>query len=154
MTSLSEHVKKITSEIGEPMAPAANYQPLHKQGNLIFISGQLPFKEGHLEYKGKVGEEVSEEEGVLSARLCAVNILAQLEKYFGDQDVSKFTCVKLTGFVNAKSTFTNQPEVVNGASDLMIEVFGDKGQHARAAVGVDSLPRGVSVEVEAIFSLD
>ena len=121
-------------------------------GNLIFISGQLSVDtEGKL-IKGKLGNELNLEQGYESAKFCALNLIAQLKKICGSLDKIK-SCVKITGYVNSTDDFTNQPKVINGASDIISKVFGDKGKHTLAAVSVNSLPLGASVEVEGIFEL-
>ncbi len=121
-------------------------------GNLIFISGQLSVDtEGKL-IKGKLGNELNLEQGYVSAKFCALNLIAQLKKICGSLDKIK-SCVKITGYVNSTDDFTDQPKVINGASDIISKVFGDKGKHTRAAVSVNSLPLGASVEVEGIFEL-
>ena len=133
-------------------APAANYVPFVVQGDMLYISGQLPMTGGKVVHGGQLGGGVSIEDGAAAARLCALNILAQARAAVGDLDrVTRV--VKLTGFVNCTADFTDQPKVVNGASDLMVEVFGDVGRHARAAVGNVSLPLGAAVEVEAILAI-
>jgi enamine deaminase RidA (YjgF/YER057c/UK114 family) len=134
-------------------APAANYVPFVKVGSLVFISGQLPSSQGELKYKGKLGNTISIEEGQAAARLCALNILAQL-KAACEGDLNRvLRCIRLGGFINSTDTFQDHPKVMNGASDLMVEVFGEKGRHARAAVGVNALPFGVAVEVDALFEV-
>jgi enamine deaminase RidA (YjgF/YER057c/UK114 family) len=135
-------------------APIANYVPWVKTGSLIFTSGQLTMGPGKtLEYVGKVGRDISVEDGRRAARLAAINVLAVLNSAL-DGDLDRVTrVVKLTGFVNAEPEFTQHPEVINGASDLFVEVFGEAGRHARAAVGAGSLPRNVAVEIEAIFEI-
>jgi enamine deaminase RidA (YjgF/YER057c/UK114 family) len=136
-----------------PMKPVANYVPWVKTGNLIFISGQGAMVDGKVQYQGKLGDSVSIEEGIASARLTAINILAQLrEACNGDLDrVTRI--VKLTGFVSAIPDFIDHPKIINGASDLVAEVFGDKGRHARSAVGVPSLPLNFSVEIDAVVEI-
>ena len=130
----------------------ANYKPFIIFEKLIFISGQLPLNhEGKL-IKGKIGKDLNLEQGQESAKLCALNLLAQLKKITGSLDKVK-SCVKLTGYVNSTDNFVDQPKVINGASDLISQIFGDKGKHTRAAVSVNSLPLGASVEVEGIFEL-
>lgn len=132
--------------------PVASYVSAVIEGNLVYISGQLPVKDGQM-IKGHLGHGVSLEEGQQAAQLCALNILAQLSAAL-DGDLSRVArCVKLTGFVASTPDFTDHPKVINGASDLMLQVMGDAGKHARAAVGVASLPLGAAVEVEAIFAL-
>ena len=134
-------------------APVANYVPYTVSGNLVVVSGQVTLRGGKAEYVGKLGREISVEDGQMAARLCALNILTHLKSACGgDLDRVK-RVLRLGGFVNSTPDFTQMPQVVNGASDLMVEVFGDAGRHARAAVGVASLPLGVAVEVEAMFEI-
>jgi len=133
-------------------APAANYVPYRQAGDLVFVSGQISMDGGGLK-TGKVGAEVSIEEAQASARLCGLALISQLRAACGGDLDRVQGVVKLTGFVNAVPDFTDHPEVVNGCSDLMVEVFGDRGRHARAAVGCGSLPRGVQVEIEGIFQI-
>ena len=140
-------------ELPKAVAPAANYVPARKSGSLIYIAGQVPTAGGKDQYVGKVGQDVSIEDAQKAARLCAINILAQLRAALGGSLDGVAGCVRLGGFVNATPEFGDHPKVINGASDLMVEVFGDAGRHARAAVGCNSLPRNVAVEVDAIFEL-
>jgi len=145
-------------ELGIPLpaaaTPAANYVPTVRTGNLVFVAGQVTLKDGKLEYVGKLGREFSVEEGQKAARLCALNVLAHL-KNACDGDLDRVRrCVRVGGFVNAVPEFGDHPKVINGASDLFVEVFGEAGKHARAAVGVGSLPFGVAVEVEAVFEVE
>ena len=136
-----------------PIAPVANYVPFIKTGNQIFISGQLPIENGEIKFVGKLGENISIEDGQKAARICAINLLANL-KIACDGNLDRVVrCVKLGIFVNAVPNFTDHPVVANGASDLMVEVLGDAGKHARFAMGAGSLPRGVAVEVDAIFEV-
>ena len=139
-------------ELPEAAAPAANYVPTVRSGNMLYVSGQVPVWNGGFRHVGKLGADISVEEGQTCARLCGLNVIAQARAALGDLDrVARV--VKLVGFVNCTPEFGDQPKVVNGASDLMAEVFGDKGKHARSAVGVASLPFGVAVEVEAILEI-
>lgn len=134
-------------------APIANYVPAVLAGNMLYVSGQLPLKDGQLMLAGLVGDTVSVDQATEAARLCALNLIAQAKLALnGDLDRVK-RVVKLTGFVAAEPAFTQHPQVVNGASDLMVAVFGDAGRHARAAVGCSSLPRGAPVEVDAVFEV-
>ena len=151
-------INKRLTELGimlpTPSKPVANYVPWVRTGNLVFISGQGAVKDGKIEYTGKVGDTLSIEDAVASARLTAINVLAQLrDACGGDLDRVK-RIVKLLGFVNCSPTFGEQPKVINGASDLMVEVFGEKGRHARSAVGAPALPFNLSVEVEAIVEIE
>ena len=140
-------------ELPKPAAPAANYIPFVITGNLIFVSGQITMLNGDLQYQGTVGDNLSVEDGYQAARICAINLIAQVkEACFGDLD-RVTQVVKLGGFVNCTPDFTHQPKVINGASDLIAEAFGDNGKHARFAVGATSLPLGVAVEVDGIFEI-
>ena len=137
-------------EIPVAAAPVANYVGFVRTGNLVFVSGQVPIKDGQFLYQGKVGANITLEEAQQAATLCAINIISQLKDACGgDLDKVK-RIVKLGGFVNSTPEFTDQPKVINGASDLMVEVFGDAGKHARAAVSAGSLPLGVAVEIDAV----
>jgi enamine deaminase RidA (YjgF/YER057c/UK114 family) len=150
---IDARLKELGIELPTPPAPVASYVPFVVSGMLVFVSGQVTLEAGALKYVGTVGKELSLEDGKAAARLCAINVLAQLKAACGgDLDKVK-RCVKVGAFVNAVPGFTQHPEVANGASDLFVEIFGDAGRHARAAVGAGSLPRNVAVEVEAIFEL-
>lgn len=141
-------------EIPEAASPVANYVPYVTVGNLVFVSGQITLDSGTLRYQGKVGDDISLEEGQAAARLCGLNLIAQVRKACnGDLDRVK-RVLKLGGFVNGAPDFVSQPQVINGASDLMVEVFGDAGRHARSAVGATSLPLGVAVEIDGIFEIE
>jgi enamine deaminase RidA (YjgF/YER057c/UK114 family) len=133
--------------------PVGSYVATKIIGNLLFISGQISINENGELIKGKVGKDLDTEAGYNAAKRCALSIVAQVKKACND-DLSKIkSCVKLTGFVNSTDNFTDQPKVINGASDLIASIFGDAGMHTRAAVSTNSLPLGVSVEVDAIFEL-
>jgi len=149
---IDARLKELGIALPKAAAPAANYVPFVVTGNLVFVSGQLPFENGELKHKGIVGSSVSVEDAVKAARLCALNLIAQVKAAVGDLDMVA-RVVKLNGFVASTASFTEQPKVVNGASDLMVEVFGDLGKHARAAVGVAALPLGVAVEVDGVFEI-
>lgn len=136
-----------------PVAPQANYVPVVRTGNLLFIAGQIPIGPNGIEYVGKVGAEFSVEDGAACARLCAINILAQTKSAIGDLD-KVVRVVKLTGMINSTPEFIQQSQVVNGCSDFIVDVFGDKGRHARTSVSVASLPFGVAVEVEAVIEVE
>ena len=136
-----------------PGAPAGSYVPFVTVGNLVFLSGQVARESGQVKYAGKVGRDLTIEQGQDAARLCASNLIAQLKvACLGDLDRVE-RCVRLSGFVNCLPDFVEQPKVINGASDWMIKIFGERGQHARTAVGVSSLPLDSAVEVEGIFQL-
>ncbi|WP_299399329.1 RidA family protein [Pelagibius sp.] len=140
-------------DVPEAATPVANYVGFVQTGNLVFVSGQVTLKDGSPQYLGKLGDSISLEDGQAAARLCAINIIAQVKAACGGDLDRVQRVVKLTGFVNSTPDFTDQPKVVNGASDLMVEVFGDKGRHARAAVSAGALPIGVAVEVEAVVEI-
>ncbi|AMN42467.1 RidA family protein [Rhodoplanes sp. Z2-YC6860] len=148
-------VEKRLAELGivlpEPVAPVANYVPFVRTGNFMVVSGQLCLDaEGKLVAKGQLGGGVSIDDGIKAARACAINVLAQLKAALGDLDKIA-RVVRLGGFINSAPGFPDGPKVMNGASDLMVAVFGDKGRHARTTVGVAALPLDAAVEVEAAF---
>ncbi len=154
MNSIDEKLKTLGIVLPTPMKPVANYVPWVKSGNMVYISGQGAVVEGKVQYPGKLGDTVSLEEGAQSAKFTCINVLAQLREA-ADGDLSKVKrIVKLVGFVASTPEFADHPKVINGASDLMVEVFGEKGRHARSAVGVPSLPMNLSVEIEAIVELE
>ena len=139
-------------ELPSPAAPAANYVPYVVSGNQLFISGQLPMGADGLEHVGKLGDDLSVGEGKAAAKLCAINLLAQAKAATGDlEKVARL--VKIVGFVNSTADFTQQPQVINGASDFLVQAMGDKGRHARSAVSAASLPFGAAVEIEAVFEI-
>ena len=148
-----DKLKKLNITLPEAKAPVGNYVATKISGKLLFVSGQISINENGQLIKGKVGKDLNTEEGYNAAQRCALSIIAQVKKAC-DNDLSKVnSCIKLTGFVNSTDNFTEQPKVINGASDLIASIFGDFGMHARAAVSTNSLPLGVSVEVDAIFEL-
>ena len=153
MSKIEEKLASLGITIPQAAAPVANYVGFVKTGNQVVISGQLPLENGELKYVGKVGSQISAEDAKKAARLCAINLISQVKSACGGNLDKVARCVKLGVFVNAEASFTDHPAVANGASDLMVEVFGDAGKHARAAVGSGSLPRGVAVEVDAIFEI-
>ncbi len=140
-------------DLPQASAPAANYVPYVVSGNLVFVAGQVPFVGGELRHQGRLGETTDVEQGQAAARVCGLNIIAQLKAACGGDLDRVVRCLKLGGFVNSTADFGDQPKVINGASDLMVEVFEDKGKHARFAVSAASLPFGVAVEVDAIFEI-
>ena len=148
--------KKLASlgiNLPSPAGPVANYVPFVRSGNLLVVSGQLCFgTEGKLVAKGQLGGGVSIEDGQKAARACAVNLLAQIKGALGDLD-KVIRVVRLGGFINSTPGFTDGPKVMNGASDLMVEVFGDKGRHARTTVGVAAFPADAAIEVEGLFEI-
>ena len=140
-------------ELPEPGVPLANYVPFAVSGNLVFIAGHLCLWNGARRFVGKLGDGISIADGQQAARLCALNILAHLRVACGGDLDRVRRCLRLGGFVNCTQEFTDMPQVVNGASDLMVEVFGDAGRHARSAVGMGSLPAGIPVEIEMILEV-
>jgi enamine deaminase RidA (YjgF/YER057c/UK114 family) len=151
--SIEEKIKKLNIELPEPKEPVGSYVASRIVGNLLFISGQISIDEKGVLIKGKLGEDLSTDDGYKAAKRCALSIVAHA-KSACNNDLSKIkSCVKLTGYVNSIGTFTEQPKVINGASELITSIFGDDGMHARAAVSTNSLPLGVAVEVDAIFEI-
>jgi enamine deaminase RidA (YjgF/YER057c/UK114 family) len=152
--SFEQDLAKRGIEIPNLTPPVANYVPWTRSGHQVFVSGQVSLKDGKLHHAGIVGDLVSLEDGQRSARMAALNVVAYIRDACSG-DLSRVKRVlKVNGFVAATARFTDHPKVVNGASDLFVEVFGDLGRHARAAVGVSSLPLGASVEIEAIVEID
>jgi len=149
-----DNIKKLKINLPKAPDPVGSYVATKIKGNLIYVSGQISMdSEGNL-IKGKLGKDLNTDQGYKAAERCALSIIAQVKKACSD-DLSKIkSCIKLTGFVNSSENFIEQPKVINGASDTITKVFGDKGKHTRAAVSVNSLPLGVAVEVDAIFELD
>ena len=149
-----DNIKKLNIELPEPKGPVGAYIATKFSGNLLFISGQISINEKGVLIKGKLGQDLTTEEGYNAAKRCALSIISQA-KYACGNDLSKIkSCVKLTGYVNSTNTFTEQPKVINGASELISAIFGDLGAHTRAAVSTNSLPLGVAVEVDAIFEVN
>jgi enamine deaminase RidA (YjgF/YER057c/UK114 family) len=147
-------IKELNIELPEAKAPVGSYVATKIAGNLLYVSGQISINSKGELIKGKVGKDLTTEEAYKAAERCGLSIVAQVKKAC-DEDLSKIkSCVKLTGFVNSTEDYTEQPKVINGASDLIASIFGDAGMHTRAAVSTNSLPLGVSVEVDAIFELN
>ena len=140
-------------ELPSAVTPVANYVPAVRTGNLVFLSGHGPFKEDGSLITGKVGADLSTEQGYEAARRIAIGLLGSLKAEIGDLDKVK-RLVKLLGLVNCTSEFADQPKVINGASDLLVDVFGDKGKHARSAVGMNALPMNIAVEIEMIVEIE
>lgn len=150
---IAARLRELGIDLPTPAAPAANYVPFTRIGNTVFVAGQICILNGEITCIGRLGDNVSKDAGYQAARVCGLNLIAQAGAAVGG-DLDRIVRVaKLGGFVNCTPDFTAHPEVVNGASDLMVEVFGDAGKHARFAVGAPSLPRGVAVEVDAIFEV-
>ena len=148
-----ENLEKLQIKLPEAKAPVGNYVATKISGKMLFVSGQISINSNGELIKGKIGKDLDTEAGYEAARRCALSIVAQV-KNACDNDLSKVrSCIKLTGFVNSTEDFIEQPKVINGASDLIASIFGDVGMHTRAAVSTNSLPLGVSVEVDAIFEL-
>ena len=153
MPIIDARLKELGITLSSPPKPVAAYVPYTISGNLVFVSGQVPFQDGALKYVGKLGADFSIEMGQAAAQLCAINVLSVL-RVACEGDLDKVVrCLKVNVFVNATPDYDKQPEVANGASDLFAALFGEAGKHARAAIGVGSLPRGVAVEVDAIFEI-
>ena len=151
--TFDENIKKLNIKLPEAKAPAGNYVATKITGKMLFVSGQISIDQNGQLIKGKIGKELDTEAGYNAAKRCGLSIITEV-KNACDNDLSKIkSCVKLTGFVNSTEDFTEQPKVINGASDLIASVFGEAGMHTRAAVSTNSLPLGVSVEVDAIFEL-
>ena len=151
--SIEEKIKELNIELPKPKEPVGAYVASKIVGNLLFISGQLSIDEKGVLIKGKLGETLTTDEGYSAAKRCALSIVSHA-KFACKNDLEKIkTCVKLTGYVNSTSNYTEQPKVINGASELISSIFGDSGMHARAAVSTNSLPLGVAVEVDAIFEI-
>ncbi|PHS78898.1 MAG: hypothetical protein COB59_04755 [Rhodospirillaceae bacterium] len=154
MSVIETRLAELGLTLPQASAPAANYVPYVKTGNLVIVSGQITMLNGELKYLGHVGKDLTTEQAYAAAKLCGLNLIAQVKAACdGDLDRVK-RVVRLGGFVSCTPDFVDHPKVINGASDLMAEVFGQAGHHARAAVGVASLPLGVSVEVEGMFEIE
>ena len=152
--SFQKKIDELKLILPEAKAPVGNYVATKISGKMLFVSGQISIDENGELIKGKVGKDLDTQSGYNAARRCALSIISQVKKAC-DNDLSKIkSCIKLTGFVNSSDNFTEQPKVINGASDIIASVFGDAGMHTRAAVSTNSLPLGVSVEVDAIFELN
>jgi enamine deaminase RidA (YjgF/YER057c/UK114 family) len=149
---IAARLAALNIEFPRVQPPVANYVPVVISGHQVFVAGQVCVWNGEFQYIGQLGREISIEEGQMAARLCGLNIVAQLQAALGDLDRLR-RCIRLNVFVNSAPDFIDQPKVANGASDLMVELFGDAGKHTRSAVGVAQLPFGVSVEIDAVFQI-
>jgi enamine deaminase RidA (YjgF/YER057c/UK114 family) len=148
---IEERLEELGIVLPKPPIPAGSYVPVIRTGNLLFISGQIPMEDGKVVFTGKVSDD-NLEESQKSARMCAINILAQIKREIGDLDkISRI--VRLSGFVNSSQEFTQHPKVINAASDLIFEIFGEKGKHSRIAIGVTSLPLGSMTEIDAVIEV-
>ncbi len=152
-TSIEEKLSRMGLALPPAPTPAGVYVPTVRTGNLVFVSGQVPKQDGEIRFRGSVGDSLSLEDGQQAARLCALNALAAIKGEIGDLALIR-RVVKLTGFVRSATDFTAHPQVIDGASEFLIELFGDRGRHSRAAVGVGSLPLGVAVELEMIVEVE
>jgi len=149
-----ENIKKLNIELPPAPNPVGAYVAYKKIGNLVFISGQISLRSNGELIKGKIGSDLTLEQGNEAAQICAINIIAQIKKACdGDLNNVK-NCIKITGYVNSNDNFIDQPKVINGASDLLVKIFGENGKHSRAAISVSSLPLGASVEIDAIFEIN
>jgi len=153
MHLFEKNIKDLGLIISEPPAAIANYVSFKVVDNLVFVSGQGPIQNGKIMYAGKVGDDVSEEDGILAAKLCCLNIIASLRKSIKGDWNKLDNFVKLGGFVNCRDGYTNQPKIINGASDLLVNIFSEQGKHTRFAVGSNSLPMNISVEIDAIIKI-
>ena len=153
MYSFEENIMQLGINIPDMPAPLANYVPYKVSDNVVYVSGQGPLLNGDLMYKGKVNEDISIEDGIKAAELCCINIIAALKKSINGDWNRLDSFLKLGGFVNCKDDFYDQPKIINGASDLLVKIFGDQGRHARFAVGSNALPMNISVEIDAIIKI-
>jgi len=149
---IEEKIKSLNITLPTPPKPAGSYIPVVRTGNLAYVSGQIPIKDGKVQYQGKVPTNISIEDAQKAANLCIINVLAQLRAELGTLDkISRI--VRVSGFVNSSPDFTDQPKIINAASNLLFEIFGQKGQHSRIAIGVASLPLNSSIEIDAIVEI-
>ena len=153
MHIFEENIKKLDLKIPDLPSPLANYVPYKVSDNTLYVSGQGPVIDGKIIYSGKVGNEISQEEGVKAAELCCINIIAALKSSINGDWNRLDSFLKLGGFVNCDNDFSDQPKIINGASDLLVNIFGDKGRHSRFAVGSNALPLNISVEIDAIIKI-
>lgn len=151
--TFDEHLQALGIELPQPSTPGANYDPYVRTGDLVFITGQLSQWNGERRFIGKLGQEFTLEDGQAAARLCALNVVAHLRTALNGQLERLSRCVRIAGYVNSTPDFHGQSQVMNGASDLFLELFGEAGRHTRMAVGVSALPYNVAVEVEGIFEV-
>jgi enamine deaminase RidA (YjgF/YER057c/UK114 family) len=152
-TRIEERLKELGLELPKASAPGANYIPFVRTGNLVFVSGQVCQWNGERRFIGKLGREFTLEQGQEAARLCALNVIAQLQLAI-EGDLNRLVrCVRVGGYVNSAPDFLNHPQVINGASDLFVAVLGENGRHSRTAIGVSALPYDVAVEVDAVFEI-
>ena len=153
MHMFEENIKQLGIEIPDMPSPLANYVPYKVSNNVVYVSGQGPVKNGELVYKGKVVEDITIDDGIKAAELCCINIISALKKSINGDWNRLDNFLKLGGFVNCNNNFYDQPKIINGASDLLVNIFGDQGRHARSAVGSNALPMNISVEIDAIIKI-
>ena len=153
MHNFEENIMQLGINIPDIPAPLANYVPYKISDNVVYVSGQGPVLNGNLMYKGKVNVDISIEDGIKAAELCCINIIAALKKSINGDWNRLDGFLKLGGFVNCKDDFYDEPKIINGASDLLVKIFGDQGRHARFAVGSNALPMNISVEIDAIIKI-
>ena len=153
MHIFEKNIKNLELKIPSMALPVANYVPYKIFDKILYISGQAPIKEGSLIYKGKVGKDITEEEGIEAAKLCCINIISALKSAINNDWGKLDGFIKLGGFVNCDANFVNHPQIINGASDLLVRIFGEQGKHTRFAVGSNSLPMNISVEIDAVIKL-
>ena len=153
MHVFEKNIKELGLIVSEPPAAVANYVPFKVVNDMIYVSGQGPIQNGEVKFSGKVGDKISEEEGILAAELCCLNIIAAVKKSINGDWEKLDSFIKLGGFVNCRDDFTNQPKIINGASDLLVKIFGDQGRHTRFAVGSNALPMDIAVEIDAMIKM-
>ena len=153
MHIFEKNIKDLDLNIPDMAIPLANYVPYKIFDKILYVSGQAPIKEGSMIYKGKVGEDITEEEGIKAAELCGINIIAALKSAINSDWEQLDGFIKLGGFVNCNDNFTNHPQIINGASNLLVKIFGEQGKHTRFAVGTNSLPMDIAVEIDAVIKL-
>ena len=153
MHIFEKNIKNLELKIPSMALPVANYVPYKIFDKILYISGQAPIKEGSLIYKGKVGKDITEEEGIEAAKLCCINIISALKSAINNDWEKLEGFIKLGGFVNCDANFVNHPQIINGASDPLVKIFGEQGKHTRFAVGSNSLPMNISVEIDAVIKL-
>ena len=153
MHIFEKNINNLELKIPSMALPVANYVPYKIFDKILYISGQAPIKEGSLIYKGKVGKDITEEEGIEAGKLCCINIISALKSAINNDWEKLDGFIKLGGFVNCDANFVNHPQIINGASDLLVKIFGEQGKHTRFAVGSNSLPMNISVEIDAVIKL-
>jgi len=153
MSLIEKKLKELNIQIPTAPSPVGNYLAFRISGNKIYISGQLPIDKNGIMIKGKIGNELTEEDGKKAALLCMLNSIGHLKNAIKDLDKVK-NCIKINGYINSENNFENHPSLLNSASDLLVKIFGEKGKHARAVVGVSSLPLNAAVEIETIFEIE